>query len=81
MTSRPTGTTRKSSFDLEGRGTFGYSVTMTGFTRNFDLAPEAARPPFAVRRAYLAASPEFEGRTLPIGFSSVVTASLFENPA
>jgi len=69
------------SFDIEGRGTFGYSVVLTGFTRDFSPPAGPARQPFAVRRSYLASAPEFEGRPLPIGFKVAVNPSKFENPA
>ena len=71
------------SFDIEGRGTFGYSATLTGFTRGFDRAgiAEGPKPPVVLERAYLAASPEFEGKTLPNGFTSVLTTERFANPA
>ncbi len=67
-------------FDVEGRGTFGYSATLAGFTREF--GPDQAMPnrSFAVqKRVYLAADPEFEGKPLPTGFGVAVNAQYFEN--
>ena len=67
-------------FSIEGRGTFGYTVTSTGFTRDF--APDQARvnrTALITRRAYLAAAPEFEGKTLPTGFGVAVNAASFAN--
>jgi tetratricopeptide (TPR) repeat protein len=67
-------------FDIEGRGTFGYAVTLTGFTRQF--APDqnrANRSALIDRRVYLAADPELDGKALPVGFSTAVNARGFEN--
>ena len=56
-------------FDIEGRGTFGYAVTLTGFTREFGPDQDRRDRSFCVdRRVYLAAEPEFEGKPLPTGF-------------
>lgn len=67
-------------FDLEGRGTFGYAATLTGFTRDFRPDQDRAGRPFMIdRRVYLAAEPEFEGKTLPTGFGVAVNAKYFEN--
>jgi uncharacterized protein YfaS (alpha-2-macroglobulin family)/tetratricopeptide (TPR) repeat protein len=68
------------TFDFEGRGTFGYAVTLTGFTRDF--GPDQARENRTAliwRRSYLAADPEFEGKALPSGFGVAVNANGFEN--
>ncbi|HWE40679.1 MAG TPA: alpha-2-macroglobulin family protein, partial [Isosphaeraceae bacterium] len=67
-------------FSIEGRGTFGYAVTLTGFTRDF--APDQApvnRNALITRRVYLAADPEFEGKTLPTGFGVAVSPTTFVN--
>jgi tetratricopeptide (TPR) repeat protein len=67
-------------FAIEGRGTFGYAVTLTGFTRDF--GPDQARTNRSAliwRRDYLAAEPEHDGKTLPTGFSVAVNARGFEN--
>ncbi|WP_145266692.1 tetratricopeptide repeat protein [Tautonia plasticadhaerens] len=67
-------------FDIEGRGTFGYSVTLAGFTREFGPDQDRRDRSFFVdRRAYLAAEPEFEGRPLPTGFSAAVNPQAFRN--
>jgi hypothetical protein len=67
-------------FDIEGRGTFGYSVNFTGFAR--DLAPEQKREgkPYTIdSRDYLAADPELDGKTLATGFSSTINPTPFVN--
>ncbi len=67
-------------FTIEGRGTFGYGVTLTGFTRDFGPDQSRAnRSTLIWRRDYLAAEPDFEGKALPTGFSVAVGASGFEN--
>ena len=69
-------------FAIEGRGTFGYAVTLTGFTRDF--APDqdrANRTAILGRRVYLPADPELDGKTLPTGFGAAVNAPHFENHA
>src|SRR5262249_27583016 len=67
-------------FDIEGRGTFGYAVTLTGFTREFGPDQDPANRPFVIsRRAYEPAEPEFEGRALPHGFGVAINASPFQN--
>ena len=67
-------------FAIEGRGTFGYAVTLTGFARDFapDQVP-AGRPALIRRRAYFAADPELDGKPLPTGFDAVVHPQRFEN--
>src|SRR5579864_3188164 len=67
-------------FEIDGRGTFGYAVTLTGFTRDF--APDqnrANRQLLVDRRVYEPAAPELDGKVLPAGFSVAVNASYFEN--
>ncbi len=67
-------------FQLEGRATFGYAVTLTGFAR--DLGPDQKRDgkPFTIdSHEYLAAQPELDGKLLPTGFGSVVNAPVFSN--
>ncbi len=67
-------------FHVEGRGTFGYAVTLTGFTRDFRPDQNNAnRTAILERRVYLPAEPELDGKTLPAGFSVAVNASYFEN--
>ncbi|RUL89070.1 tetratricopeptide repeat protein [Tautonia sociabilis] len=67
-------------FDIEGRGTFGYSVALAGFTREFGPDQDRRdRSSFIDRRVFLAAEPEFEGRTLPSGFSVAVNPQTFRN--
>ncbi|WP_406697489.1 MG2 domain-containing protein [Singulisphaera sp. Ch08] len=69
-------------FDVEGRGSFGYAVTLTGFTR--DLAPDqdrTGRTAVINQRVYLPTPPELDGKVLPMGFGVAVDASQFENKA
>ena len=67
-------------FDIEGRGTFGYAVTLTGFTRDFGPDQDRANRPFVIdRRVYLPADPELDGKVLPTGFGVAVNAQDFEN--
>ncbi len=66
--------------DLEGRGTVGYSVSMTGFTREFKQDQSRANRSFVIdKRVYLAADPELDGKPLPAGFGVAVNADWFEN--
>ena len=67
-------------FEIEGRGTYGYSVTLTGFTR--DLKPDqnfANRSAVINHRVYLPAEPELDGKTLPTGFGVTVNPTTFQN--
>jgi uncharacterized protein YfaS (alpha-2-macroglobulin family)/tetratricopeptide (TPR) repeat protein len=67
---------------LEGRGTFSYTVTMTGFTRDFGPDQDRAnRPAWVDRRVYWPAPPELDGKVLPAGFGVAVNPSTFENLA
>jgi len=69
-------------FRVEGRGTFGYSVTLTGFTRDFGPDQDRAnRTALVDRRVYMPAEPEYDGRTLPTGFGVAVNPTPFENHA
>lgn len=70
------------NFAIEGRGTFGYSVSMTGFTGEFgpDQTDEH-RPARVVRRIYQPAAPELDGKTLPVGFGVAPGVKTFENLA
>ncbi len=65
---------------MEGRGTFSYSVTMTGFTRDF--GPEQDRnnrPAWVDRRVYWPAPHELDGKVLPSSFGVAVNADSWEN--
>ena len=67
-------------FHVEGRGTYGYSVEMTGFARDF--APEQKRDGKRFRiqdRSYLPADPELDGKALPTGFSVAINPTTFTN--
>ncbi|HEX4753996.1 MAG TPA: MG2 domain-containing protein, partial [Solirubrobacterales bacterium] len=67
-------------FDIEGRGTFGYSVTLTGFTSDFEADQDRHDRRFTVdRRVYRAEPPSLDGKTLPSGFGVAVDAQAFEN--
>jgi len=55
-------------FDMEGRGRYGYAVTLAGFTR--ELKPDqdrTNRTALIERRVYHPAAPELEGKVLPVG--------------
>ena len=78
------GAENRVAFDIEGRGTFGYAVTLSGITRDFAAERgqrEPARPATIRRRVYLAVPPEFDGRPLSTGFATVIHATPFENGA
>jgi tetratricopeptide (TPR) repeat protein len=67
---------------MEGRGQFGYSAVLSGFTRDF--APDqdrAGRAAWIDRRVYQPAPPELDGKTLPVGFGAAVNPTTFENLA
>ena len=67
-------------FEIEGRGTFGYSAALTGFTRDFKPDQVANGRAFAISgRHYGPADPEFDGKILPVGFGVSVNAQGFEN--
>ena len=68
-------------FDIEGRGTFGYAVTLTGFTRDFGPDQDRANKPFVLhRRVYWRRHPELDGKPLPTGLRRRrSTPQTFEN--
>ncbi|MDX2036423.1 MAG: MG2 domain-containing protein [Isosphaeraceae bacterium] len=67
-------------FEIEGRGTYSYTVTLAGFTRDFGPDQRREGKTFLVGdRSYLHAAPELDGRTLPTGFSSTLNAQPFAN--
>jgi tetratricopeptide (TPR) repeat protein len=71
-------------FEQEGRGTFGYAVTLSGFTRDFGPDQDRERTQRAAwidRRVYWPADPELDGKTLPVGFGVAVNPTPFENVA
>jgi len=69
-------------FKLEGRGTFGYAATLTGFARDFAHEQKPDGKPFAItKRDYLPGAPELDGKALPTGFSKVVNPTTFVNKA
>jgi TolA-binding protein len=68
------------SFDIEGRGTYSYEITLTGFTRDFGPDQDAANRSFVVhRRVYWPTLPELDGKPLPQGFGSAINPQTFEN--
>ncbi len=76
------GDTNRIHFDIDGRGTFGYAVTLTGFTRNFGPDQERANRTSAIeRRECYPAAPELDGKVLATGFGVSVNAPYFENKA
>ena len=67
-------------FQVEGRGTFGYSATLTGFARDFGPEQNGAGKPFQILgREYLPAEPELDGKALPTGFDIAVNPTPFTN--
>ena len=69
-------------FQVEGRGTFGYAATLTGFARDFGPEQKRDDKPFTIAsRNYLPSAPELDGKTLPTGFSKVVNPTEFTNKA
>jgi len=69
-------------FVVEGRGTFGYAATLTGFARDFAPEQKAEGKPLTIQgRDYLPSAPELDGKTLPTGFTSVVNPTRFVNKA
>ena len=69
-------------FNFEGRGAYGYAVTLTGFARDFKPDQDRTGKPFGVhRRVYWAPQPELDGKPLPAGFGVVVNPQPFENQA
>jgi tetratricopeptide (TPR) repeat protein len=76
------GDTNRIHFAMEGRGTFGYAVTLTGFTRDFGPDQDRRnRTALLERRVYMPDAPELDGKVLPNGFSVAVGATYFENHA
>ncbi len=74
------GAANRVAFDIEGRGTFGYAVTLTGFTRDFGPDQDRAnRTALIERRVYHPAPPELDGKVLPTGFGVAVNPTTFEN--
>ena len=67
-------------FDIEGRGQFGYAVTLTGFTREFGPDQDRANKSFGIhRRVYWADTPTLDGRPLAAGFTAASRPQTFEN--
>ena len=69
-------------FTMEGRGRYGYAVTLEGFTRDFQPEQDSGNHVARInRRVYLPAAPELDGKVLPVGFGVAVNATYFENLA
>ena len=69
-------------FAMEGRGRYGYAVTLAGFTRDFKPEQDSRNHVARInRRVYLPAAPELDGKILPVGFGVAVNATSFENLA
>jgi tetratricopeptide (TPR) repeat protein len=67
---------------MQGRGTFSYSVAMTGFARDFGPDQDRAnRTAWVDRRVYWPGPAELEGKILPSGFGVAVSPRTFENIA
>jgi uncharacterized protein YfaS (alpha-2-macroglobulin family)/tetratricopeptide (TPR) repeat protein len=67
-------------FAIEGRGRFGYAITMTGFARDFAPDQDRRDRRFTVnRRVYWAPTPVLDGKPLPTGFGVALNAQPFEN--
>jgi alpha-2-macroglobulin len=69
-------------FDMDGRGRFGYAVTLAGFTRDFGPDQNKLNRVAVVdRHVYHPAAPELDGKVLDVGFGVAVSATQFENIA
>ncbi len=70
-------------FDMEGRGRFGYAVTLAGFTREFKPDQDRTQPrrDRSIAASIYPAAPELDGKVLPVGFGVAVNATHFENLA
>jgi len=69
-------------FEMQGRGRFGYAVTLSGFAREFGPDQERRnRVAWVDRRVYQPAPPELDGKVLPVGFTVTVDQPTFENVA
>ena len=67
-------------FDIEGRGQFGYSVTLTGFTKEFGPDQDRAGRQFVLhRRVYRPGEPSVDGHPLTQGFGVAVNPQTWEN--
>ena len=68
------------NFAMEGRGRYGYAVTLAGFTRDFTPdQSQANRLATINRRVYLPSAPELDGKVLPVGFGVTANATQSEN--
>jgi TolA-binding protein len=76
------GQTNRLHFDMQGRGRFGYAVTLSAFTREFGPDQDRRnRVAWVDRRYYQPAAPELDGTVLPVGFAVTVDQPAFENVA
>jgi alpha-2-macroglobulin len=77
-----TGQPNRIHFEIEGRGRFGYAVTLTGFTRDFKPDQDPVNRVATIeRRVYYPAPPELDGKVLDVGFGVAVNATHYENLA
>lgn len=69
------------TFDIEGRGTYGYAIELSGFSTDFAAAAKnAAGVDFAIeKRVFEAGPPIVAGEPLPTGFSIAVHPVTFDN--
>ena len=76
------GASNRVRFEMEGRGQFGYAVTLSAFTREFGPDQDRkGRVAWIDRRVYSPSSPELDGKELPVGFGVAVDPNTFENLA
>ena len=69
-------------FAMEGRGRYGYAVTLAGFTRDFKPEQDNRNHVAIIsRRVYMPPAPELDGKVLPVGFGVTVNPTYFENLA
>ena len=67
---------------MQGRGAYGFAVTLAGFTRDFRPEQDNRGHVATInRRVYLPAAPELDGKSLPVGFGVTSNANGFENLA
>ena len=74
------GAENRVKFGFEGQGTYGYAITLAGFTRDFKPDQDNRNRPFHIRRrVYTAGAPELDGKVLPAGFGVAIDPILFNN--
>ena len=74
------GAKNRVKFDIEGRGRYGYAVTLTGFTREFGPDQDLANKPFVLhRRVYWPDTPSIDGTPIGQGFGVAINPQTWEN--